>query len=186
MPTRTLHRRLLGTVMAAAVLAACEPAPTPSAQGAAEPVIAIDEQGLFRLELELPKATYAAGEPIEGVARLWFAGPGVIEVAGSGSGLIGFTLLDVDRNRGLGFAMTGDCVAYSLDAANPYTAGLIKSGAFDSQTPEHAWIEAFLSDPVYRLPAGTYEIGASASFLGKGCELPTTELSAAVRITVTD
>jgi hypothetical protein len=141
---------------------------------------------MFRLELELPKAMYAAGEPIEGVARLRFAGPGVVEVAGSGSGLIGFSLLDVDRNRGLGYGMTDDCAPYEFDAGNPYTAGLTKSGGFDTQNPDDDWIEAFLSDPVYRLPAGTYDIGATASFLGKGCELPTTNLTTSVRITVTD
>jgi hypothetical protein len=172
--------------MAAAVIAACGPAPAPEPSSAAAPVIAADEEGRFRLELELPKASYAAGEPIEGVARLRFAGPGVIEVAGSGSGLIGFSLLDVDRDRGLGFEMTSDCAAYGLDAAKPYTTGLMKSGGFDPQDPADDWIEAFLRDPVYRLPAGTWEIQANASFIGKGCELPTTELSAAVRITVTD
>lgn len=168
------------------VLAACGPSPTALPSGQAEAVIAFEEQGLFRLELELPKATYAAREPIEGIARLRFAGPGVVEVAGSGSGLIGFTLFDVERNRGLGYSMTGDCASYDLDAAKPHTVALVKSGAFERNNPEHAWIEAFLSDPVYRLPAGTYDIGADASFLGSGCEQPTTELSASVRITVTD
>ena len=69
MPSRTRRRLLLGTVMAVAALAACGPAPSPEPSSAVEPVIAADEEGLFRLELELPKATYAAGEPIEGVAQ---------------------------------------------------------------------------------------------------------------------
>ena len=186
MPSRTRHRLLLGTVIALAALAACGPAPTPAPSSAAEPVIAADEEGLFRLELELPKATYAAGEPIEGVARLRYGGQGAVEVAGAAGGLIGFSLVDVDGPRDVGGGQDAACAPYGLDPANPITTALTKSGGYSPDDPADDFIEAFLSDPIYRLPAGTWEIQAWTNFLGQGCALPATELSASVRITVTD
>jgi hypothetical protein len=167
------------------LLLACGPAPTPSPT-AAEPVIAFDEQGKFRLELELPKTTYAAGEPIDGMARLRFAGPGGVEIAGPAGGPIGFALIDVDGPRDVGGAQDAACAPYGIDPGQPFTTGLVKSGGFSPDDPADDFIEAFLNDPVYRLPAGTWDIQAWSSFLGKGCELPETRLNASVRIVVTD
>jgi hypothetical protein len=186
MVTLTRRRLLLGTVMAVAALAACGPAPAPEPSGAGEPVISADENGLFRLELELPKATYAAGETIEGVTRLRYAGPGAIEVAGATGGLIGFSLIDVDGPRDVGGGQDAACAPYGLDPANPITTPLTKSGGYSPDDPADDFIEAFLSDPIYRLPAGTWEIQAWTNFLGQGCMPPETSLSTSVRITVTD
>ena len=176
--------RILVTALAL-VLISCGPAPRPS-PSEAEAVVAFDEQGQFRLELELPKTTFAAGEPITGVARLQFAGPGGIEVAGSGGGLIGFSLIDVEGPRDVGGGQDASCAAYGLDPQTSFTTGLTKSGGFDANNPADDFAQAFLNDPVYRLPAGTWEIEAWSTFLGKGCELPETKLSTSVRIVVTD
>ena len=172
-------------VAVAFFIAACGPSLTPSPSGAAEPVIAFDEQGQFRLELELPKATYAAGEPIEGIARLRYAGPGAVEIGGGG-GLIVFSLNEVDGPRDVGGGQDLVCNTFALDPVNPFTTVLTKSGGFSQDDPNRVFIESFLKDPEYRLPAGTWDIQASTQFLGKGCELPATDLSAAVRIVVTD
>jgi hypothetical protein len=166
-------------------LIACSPAPTP-APSEADSVVAFDEQGQFRLELELPKATYAAGEPIEGIARLLFAGSGEIEVGGSGGGLIGFSLIDVDGPRDVGGGQDASCATYAFEPQGGYTSGLTKSGGYSPDDPADDFAEAFLNDPIYRLPAGTWEIHAWSNFLRKGCELPETKLSAGVRIVVTD
>ena len=61
-----------------------------------------------------------------------------------------------------------------------------KSGGYSPDDPADDFIEAFLSDPIYRLPAGTWEIQAWTNFLGQGCTPPATELRTSVRITVTD
>ena len=165
-------------------LAACSSAPTPTA-GVAQPVVAFDEEGPFRLELELPKTTYAAGEPIDATARLRFAGPGSIEIAGSGSALIVTALVDSDGTVLTG-AATSDCAPYTIEPASPFTTGLVKSGGFRPDDPSDDFIEAFLEDPVFRLPTGSWGIQASSEFAGKGCTPPTVELSVTVPITVTD
>ena len=110
-------------------------------------MIAADEDGLFRLELELPKATYAAGEPIEGVARLRYGGQGGVEVAGAAGGLIGFSLVDVDGPRDVGGGQDAACAPYGLDPANPITTALTKSGGYSPDDPADDFIEAFLERP---------------------------------------
>ena len=176
--------RPLAPVLLAAALFGCAPAPTSQPSVADVPVTASDEQAGFRLELVLPRVNYRVGEEITGRAVLTAVAP--IEVAGSGSGLIGFSLHDVDRGRSVLGGQDSDCRAYGLDPQNPYSTGLIKSGGYDPADPSEDWIEAFLRDPVYRLPAGTWEIEVWTSFLGRGCEPPAIDLSAKVRIVVTD
>ena len=178
--------RFLAAMVATFAFVACSPGSTAAPSDLVGPVLASDEQGKFRLELELPKRTFAAGEPIEGVARLRFAGPGSIDVAGAAGGLIGFSLIDVDGPRDVGGGQDAACAAYTIDPAQPFTKGLVKSGGFSPDDPNDDFIEAFLNDPVYRLPAGTWEIQAWSNFLGKDCTMPETRLSVAVRIVVTD
>jgi hypothetical protein len=168
------------------LLPGCGPSPTALPRGQAEPLTVMDEQGLFRVELELPKATYAAGEPIEGVGRLLFAGPGTIGVAGPAGGLINFSLLEVDGPRDVGSAQDAACASYTLDSTSPLTSELRKSGGYSADDPNQDFAEAFLNDPVYRLPAGTWEIEAFSEFLAEGCTPPTMRLSAAIEIVVTD
>ena len=177
-------RRLVVAVLLA--LVACGPSPTASPNGKTEPVIAFDAQGLFRLELELPKATYAAGEPIEGVARLQYAGPGAIGVAGPAGGLINFSLVEVDGPRDVGSAQDAACAPYTLDSASPLTTELRKSGGYSADDLNQDFAEAFLNDPVYRLPAGTWELEAFSEFLREGCTQPQMRLAAKIQIVVTD
>jgi hypothetical protein len=176
--------RMLLAAAVAIALVACGPSPTPVST-ASEPALAFDEEGPFRLELELPKTTYSAGEPIEAVARLRFAGPGSIEIAGSGSGLIVTSLLDANGAMLTG-ASTADCAPYTLDPAMPVTTGLVKSGGYSPDDPADDFVESFLKDPVFRLPAGNWALQASAEFMGKGCEGPATKLVTSVPIVVTD
>jgi hypothetical protein len=176
--------RILVVVTIALAVAACGPSPT-SSPAASEPVIAFDEEGPFRLELELPKTTYAAGEPIEGVARLRFAGPGAIDIAGSGSALIVTALVDAAGDVLTG-AATADCAQYTLDPDHPFATGLVKSGGWLPDDPSDDFIEAFLKDPVFRLPTGNWGIQAEAEFMGKGCEGPVRTLTTSVPIVVTE
>ena len=113
-------------------------------------------------------------------------GQGGVEVAGAAGGLIGFSLVDVDGPRDVGGGQDAACAPYGLDPANPITTALTKSGGYSPDDPADDFIEAFLSDPIYRLPAGTWEIQAWTNFLGQGCTPPATELRTSVRITVTD
>jgi hypothetical protein len=167
------------------VLVACGPTPAASPSAVSQPVIAVDEQGPFRLELELPSMAYAQGEPIEAVARLRFAGPGSIVIAGSGSGLITTSLLDADGTALTG-AATADCVPYTIDAATPWTTGFVKSGGYAADDPSDDFVESFLKDPIFRLPAGHWGVEASADFFGEGCDLPQIKLRTRVPIVVTD
>ena len=172
-------------VAATLVLVACGTSPTTSPTGVPQPVTAMDEQGPFRLELELPSTVYAPGEPIEVVARLRFAGPGSTVIAGSGSGLITTSLLDADGTALTG-AATADCAPYTLDAAVPLTTGFVKSGGYVPDDPTDDFVESFLKDPIFRLPAGDWGVEATAEFFAEGCNLPQIKLTTRVPIVVTE
>jgi hypothetical protein len=165
---------------------ACGPSPTASPGGQAGPVVLMNEGGPFRLEFELPKTSFAAGEPIDGVARLRYAGPGSIGVAGPAGGLINFSLIEIDGPRDVGSAQDAACASYTLDAASPLTTELRKSGGYSADDPNQDFAEAFLNDPVYRLPAGTWELEAFSEFLAERCTPPAMRLSAKFQIVVTD
>ena len=94
--------------------------------------------------------------------------------------------MDVDGPRDVWGGQDLSCAAYGLDPQTPFTTGLQKSGGFDPDDPADDFIEAFLTDPIYRLPAGTWEIHAWSNFLGQGCNLPETRLNTRVQIVVTD
>jgi hypothetical protein len=168
------------------VVMACGPSAMASPSAQAEPVVVTNEGGPFRLELELRKTTFTAGEPIEGVARLHYAGPGAIGVAGPAGGLINFSLIEVDGPRDVGSAQDAACAPYTLDSASPLTTELRKSGGYSADDPDQDFAEAFLNDPVYRLPAGTWELEAFSEFLADGCTQPQMRLSAKIEIVVTD
>lgn len=141
-----------------------EPAATPG--GSRDPGQAVHTEataGPFTLVFELGDDTWRAGEPIAGRAWLTVAG-GSAELYGSGSGLLAFDFREVDGSRRMEAAWTDDCQPYRLEAGSPLSSGITKSGGFGGDDPNAAFYRAFFADPLVRLPAGRWEITATASF----------------------
>jgi hypothetical protein len=151
------------------------------------PAPATQTDGPFRLELALPRQVWRATDVITGTATLSYAGAGPTTVSGSGSGVIAFAYAEVGGNRRVDPAWRMDCRPYPLDPTAPITAGLSKSGAFDGNEADVAFLRAFLTtDPgVIRLPAGTWDVSAVAEFLeGDHCSGGSHAMTASVRITM--
>jgi hypothetical protein len=147
------------------------------------PARAVDVAGELTLELTLSKDRYAVGEPIEGSASIVTTGAAPMGIA-SGSPLIVFSLIDPAGVHTVAGGQDSMCESRTLNPGEPVVQPLSKSGGFDPEDPSQDWIEAFLTDPVYRLPAGTWEIRAQAGVLGWECKLPAIDLEAVVRISV--
>jgi hypothetical protein len=147
------------------------------------PARAVDVAGALTLELTLSKDRYAVGEPIEGSASLVTTGAASVGIA-SGSPLIMFSLIDLAGVHTVVRGQDSMCESRTLNPGEPVVQPLSKSGGFDPEDPSQDWIEDFLTDPVYRLPAGDWEIRAQAGVLGSQCTLPAINLEAAVRISV--
>jgi hypothetical protein len=183
--------RLVVLVGLALVVAACAtssatlPAVSPgSSPGAAATAHAEATDGSFRLAFDLPRATWQAGEPITGRARLEVEAGGA-DLGGSGSGLVGFEFREVGGHRQMGPAWTSDCRQYRLGPGAPLISGITKSGGFPGEDPDAAFYRSFFADPMLRLPPGTWEITAVAEFSEGLCDGAPHSLRAPILVTIT-
>ena len=118
--------------------------------------------GVFELLIRSPRQTWRADEPIEVEAMLTYTGESeAVKVGGSGSGLVGFSLEQLDGPLDVEGVMTADCVPYEMVRGEPTNWPYKKSGGYSPSDPNDAPIEAFLQDPVFRLPVGAYVVRAN-------------------------
>jgi hypothetical protein len=202
-----IARGLTGLVIVIAG-SACTADPTPRANGGAFPSPAQPPSAThtpggggpvsdsmraqdFELNLTADNAEYAANEPITVEATLTYTGPAAQAILyGSGTGPIGFSverLEDGFNPAGSGPAFTTDCSQHPYLQSEPVRYPFQKSGGFSADDPNADAYEAYLNDPLLRLPPGTWRISAGASgYLGPGdCVGPLLNLQAEVTVTVT-
>jgi hypothetical protein len=167
------------------VVVGCGAGPAASATARAK-----DSQGQFQLVLELPRTDWHMSDSITGEATLSFVGSGGADVGAPADGLIGFEFVEVGGNRHMGPASNVACAHYQLDAGQPITSPIKKSGAFLPQDPNADFYRGFLADPVVHLPAGDWTVTAVASLIDgwpcvKSASTPPEELQATVTVHVT-
>jgi len=174
-------------MLAALAAAACGGDPGPSLVAEAlpdEPQAASDVDGRFRLDFALPQRMYTTEEPIEGLATLAVLGPGVGKIGASGGGPIMFGIAEVDGRREMGPASTADCRTFPIGVGSPITSEIVKSGGWSGEDPDAAFYQAFFSDKQLRLPAGTRDITAFATFGEGECGPNPHDLVAPLRVEV--
>lgn len=135
------------------------------------PVRDVDRDRDFVLTLETTKATWQAEEPIEVLTTLEYVGPGDgTPYFGSGGGPLTFDLREMSGTRILEGLATADCATHEIDVDRPLRTGYQKSGGFSPGEPNEAFYRAFLNDPLFRLPAGDWELSVRAYlYLPPGC-----------------
>jgi DNA-directed RNA polymerase specialized sigma24 family protein len=134
-------------------------------------VTATDAGGDFRLDFMVEQDRYRAGQPILADAVLTYLGdePSV-QVRGSGTGIVGFRLHQLDGLMDPGGASTTDCVRYEVSSEQPMWVEFGKSGSFDGDDPNIAFYEAYFEDHLLRLPPGRWEMVAWAGgSIGDDC-----------------
>jgi hypothetical protein len=143
----------------------------PSADPSSSPQHAQSVQGQFRLDFELPKTIWTAGEPVEGLATLSLVDGTSADIGTSGAGPMAFAYVDPNGKHDVEPAWTSDCRSTQLNSDKPMTSGLSKSGGFSADDPDAAFFRAFLNgDPIVRLPPGDWTITANAHFVEEaGC-----------------
>ncbi|HEX7613426.1 MAG TPA: hypothetical protein VF371_11695, partial [Candidatus Limnocylindrales bacterium] len=165
------------TTSAAPSQAAPTPAPTPAQ--------ATDTQGRYQLVFELPKTDWHTTDSITGLATLSLIGSGGVDFGSSSGGPIGFGFAEVSGSRQMGPVWTADCSSGRLDAGQPRTSQITKSGGFTGEDPNVDFYRSFFADPLVHLPAGDWTITAVASFVeGTACSGESCTLNAAVLVHV--
>lgn len=177
---------LLAFAVTALLVAACgEPAPSGSEPPTGTPIVREGVADGFRLVLLVGSDAYDAGAPIDVGATLTWTGPADrATVWASGSGVVSFVVEQVDGPIALGGAMTADCVAHEFERLVPVPIPFRKSGGFSADDPNADFYRAFFADPLLRLPAGTWRLGAIASGFLEPCEIDAETLEIALRADV--
>ncbi|MDQ3691298.1 MAG: hypothetical protein M3406_14960 [Chloroflexota bacterium] len=151
-------------------------------------ISATDAMGEFRLDHVVEQDRYRAGQPIQANATLTYLGtdPSVTQW-GSGTGIVGIRIRQLDGPIDPGGASTTDCIAYELTPDEPMRVQFGKSGSFADDDPLAEFYGAYFADPLLRLPPGRWEISAWASFTAGGDDCGANSsiyLTAPVEITV--
>lgn len=166
-------RRLLEAALVATVAVAGCQAVVPSPQ----PSRVID--GPFTLAITSTKLEYLADEPIHVSATLTYTGPDTSVTVGHAQPMIGF---GVERllNGNVRPAWYQSCGLTELRRGEPLTVPFAKMGATVSPDPS---FNAFMADPVLRLPPGVWHVYAEAAFSEGDCK-PGRDIRAEIVITV--
>jgi hypothetical protein len=182
-----MKRLALATTLIA--VASCTSAPSPSEGGPSlgAPVAETSADG-FTLTLEADEAQVRAGDEIGVTATLGHDRDHDVALSGSGSGIVFFSVTRMEdglTSGPPGFRL--DCARHVLRAGPPRTIPFSKSGGYAPEDPNADFMETYFSDPVLRLPAGTWRIDAvTHATIGEGCTGEPLQLTASVEVVVTD
>lgn len=141
----------------------------------------------FRLIIDATQTEFAADEPIDVSATLTYLRPlgETITATGSGSGLVGFGIEQLDGELHMSPAQTYDCQGYSLDSGVPLAVPFSKSGGFAADGPNADFYRQYFETPELRLPAGVWRVYARSNFIvGGDCVGERIDLTASITIRV--
>lgn len=136
--------------------------------------------GPFVLEISSPQSGYAAGEAIPISATLTYTGPEATVTVSHALQVIGFGV-DGFLDGSVRPIFAFKCASTQLQRGESLTVGFAKTGA--TMTPDPSF-DAFMADPMLRLPPGTWHVYADAEFSEGGCGQPGHQIRAEIVITV--
>ena len=180
-------RIVLLSLIAAAVLVACGPAPSPTQTAPEVAAATVSGQGVT-LAVTADPAVATPGERIDVEAVVTNDGDEPLVLSGSGGGFVFFSVTRIEDGLTSGEpAMTDDCVPHVVAAGEPAVVPFAKSGGWTEEDPNADFLRTYFADPELSLPAGTWRIDVStAATIGEGCVGPRLELAASVVVQVTE
>lgn len=173
----------LFTFALALVLVGCGSGDTTPSPG---PATSSVTQGRFMLSFTVAQPTVRSRDEITGTAQLALIAPGGATFSGPGT-LFGFEFSEVGGKRRHVVPVFDEvCAPHRVTATSPLQSPIVKSGAV-VDGPDAGWYRQFLTDPTVTLPAGDWDIAATASFFdGQNCTGQHLDMRATVRVHVTD
>jgi hypothetical protein len=146
----------------------------------------VENDGTFELRLRAPQSVYLDGGVVDLLAMYAYIGTQPRIDVGSFAPLVGFEFWQLDGSPGKASTRVfdGACRVVALEGGVLSDAGLTKVSVRKSQPAADAWMNAFLDDPVLRLPAGTWRVTAVLSTLVGSCSGEPHAVQASIDITV--
>lgn len=154
--------RVPATMVAGLLLAAgCAIGPTEGTPAGTSIVDGQAHDDAFRLTIHAERPTYRTGEAIGTSATLTYFGPEpAVDVVGSGSGLVGFGLRQLDGQLKMGPGWLDSCRTYPMSRGTAVAVPFVKSGGFIPTDPDGPFWQAYFAERDLLLPAGTWQIDA--------------------------
>ena len=185
-PGRLARMRTAVAAVLLVQLAGCsgaEPSPTTPELAAGT----VSRHGLT-LGATAEPATAKTGDAIDVTASLTNDGPADLQLSGSGSGIVFFSVTRLEDGLGSGPPIsTGDCAPYILRADEPLVVPFQKSGGFSPGDENAEFMEIYNATPELTLPPGTWRIDVTTSGnIGPGCTGQLLDLALELIVTVTD
>lgn len=147
-------------------------APQPTLQPTDEAVISRATDGPFRLELRSGHGTYYESEAIAIAGAFTYSGDTAIDV--SGFWPLDFSVDEPVYGISLSWIHILICMNEVLSPGYRFEHPFAKGGGISGSDPYPAFTRAYLDDPVFRLPPGTWHIRLSASLMEGKCIAPAT------------
>jgi hypothetical protein len=159
-------------------------APTPgiAPEPSTAPVLSSSTDGPYALELRSERAVYHESEVIEVSGAFVYRGAASIDVQGFKP--LVFGVQEPVYGIDLDMATTLECNHETLEPGERIEAQFVKGGGVSTSDPEYAFKKAYLQDPVFRLPPGTWHIQLAGWLYEGDCGTDKTTLLAQVEITV--
>ncbi len=137
----------------------------PSASLTSEPQSDVARNELFELTLSTPQSVWSVGEPIEiDTALAYIGSEPEITVFGSSSGLVRFSLDQLDGDLSPGSFMNADRQPYQFAKGDVRSIPFDKGGGYSPGTPDAPFWIAWINDYDLRPPAGSYRITAELDY----------------------
>lgn len=152
----------------------------------ATPIRAEDRDRGFLLTISAPHQVWGAGQPIEVSSRFSYLGAGATKVWGAAPGPhVRFDVVELTGHRKMHAGWRQGCASWLMTQL-PITTPFNKSGGWTDEDPDAAFYRQYFADPEFRLPAGRWQITATAPFsLGPDtCGGPNVDLRASLTLTV--
>jgi hypothetical protein len=154
------------------------------------PVVGSATDSAFRLIITSSKGTYLPNEAIDVFATLEYLGPEPAIDVGSGLGMPGFGVEQLDGPRRVSPGYRMACKAYPFQAGVPVRFPFTKSGGLDAAGQDPLFLRDYFNvidnkpDPTLRLPPGIWRIFVEAQYAIGGCSAEPHVLTAALTVTV--
>ncbi|HUG48141.1 MAG TPA: hypothetical protein VMP67_06980, partial [Candidatus Limnocylindria bacterium] len=155
--------------------------------GVAVDPVEFDGSGIgFSLTLASDGTDYFSGDVIGAQASLGYEGrPGeTVTLVGSGSGLVTFSVQQLDGDLSMGSPRTGDCRSYQMTAGEPHVYAYRKGAGWSADDPNANFYRSWVEEPDFTLPSGTWRIEAYTEFYVGDCAGPLHEMKASIVVTV--
>lgn len=142
------------------------PTPTPEPTPTIDPIAAVSDDGVFRLEIITPTSVVAAGDPIAITTFLTYVGPLPVVQYGHGDPAVSFTIAQLDGTEQMTGLVADVCQVDRQTRGDRIPVAFVKAGEVRG-----IFDEAWYRDRTLRLPAGTWQIVAALEAYIPECAL---------------